>query len=108
MHNEFTSIASDIITIMAIRPGRGRPKLPADAWRSVSRRGRNGIFLLIIGLLWLGRAIFGGTSAHLRETWDTLVDDLAWVLSSSGTDIEADGKRKAAATSSPRKRSRLH
>lgn len=81
--------------------GRGKLPVPADAWSTIRKRGRNGTYLILVGLLWIGRAIFDGGAVELKQNWEDLVQDLDWVLKSSDPALAAQGssdsmvKRKA-------------
>lgn len=49
-------------------------------WEAIIKPGRRGIFLILVGLLWVGRAVFEGGENDIHESWSALVEDVAWVL----------------------------
>lgn len=59
-----------------LRPAGSSP----DEWVSLVKPGKNGIFLILCGLLWIGNAIFKHGEIVLMPGWVTLVDDVTWVL----------------------------
>lgn len=71
-------------------PGRGssgvdKVALPAAAWSTMRKPGRNGFHLVMQGVHWVGRAIFLGSKVHaaLQPRWLELVEDIAWALQAS-------------------------
>ena len=90
---------------------RSRLDIPVTSWSKFRKPGRNGIYLILAGLLWIGRAIFDGGHLDLKDNWDNVVEDLLWVLDVSSTEAAtnaapAPSKRKAASGASSRKRAR--
>ncbi|KIP01196.1 hypothetical protein PHLGIDRAFT_17371 [Phlebiopsis gigantea 11061_1 CR5-6] len=88
-----------------------------ESCNDMLKYGRNGLYLVVLGLCWLGHAIFDDAQAHLQPLWLELVGDLTWVLSSAtplsaaaagpANDDPASAKRKAStAAVVPRKRAR--
>ncbi|KAI0682363.1 hypothetical protein BC835DRAFT_1424523 [Cytidiella melzeri] len=86
--------------------GRARPEEsdPSD-WCEIIKPGRNGVFLFLAGLMWVGRAIFEHGEDSLRADWSVLVQDITWVLLHDINYTDASVSRKRTA-SKPDKGSR--
>ncbi|KAG1729182.1 uncharacterized protein EDB91DRAFT_1001934, partial [Suillus paluster] len=46
-------------------------------WSRLHRAGRNGMYLVVVGLMWWHR---GSTNDEGLDVWFTMVDDVTWVL----------------------------
>ncbi|KIP01463.1 hypothetical protein PHLGIDRAFT_40772, partial [Phlebiopsis gigantea 11061_1 CR5-6] len=51
-------------------------------WASFRKPGKNGTFLILAGLAWVGYAVHDGREPGLRDEWDEVVADVAWALDS--------------------------
>lgn len=79
------------------RTGRPAASEPTS-WASVVKPGKNGIFTMLCGLLWVGDAIFNHGEESLLGDWEALVEDVTWVL---GHDVCYTSSVPANANESP-------
>lgn len=67
--------------------GRERVNIPSASWLSIRRPGKNGTYLILVGLAWIARHIHsdgdGDGNESLRGGWAQVVEDVAWVLEAS-------------------------
>ena len=92
--------------------GLNRVTIHGDAWSSIRRPGKNGTFLILVGLSWIAQRVHGGQNAALVANWSEVVDDLCWVMEESspapmtGLPAIATSKRRQAPPEGSRKRAR--
>ena len=59
--------------------------IPLPSWAKLARSGRNGLYLVLLGLFWWRHACEtmdeGATKSSARKDWDSIAIDLLWVLS---------------------------
>ena len=68
--------------------GDKRPAIPIppDSWSTLQRSGRNGLYLILLGLFWWRHALEAITEAPAKSSayrdWESTTVDVLWVLSS--------------------------
>ena len=71
--------------------GDERPavSIPHDSWSTLTRSGRNGLYLIVLGLFWWRHALetvaddMARSSAH--RDWESVAIDILWVMSTWNT-----------------------
>ena len=63
--------------------------IPAPSWSALQRSGRNGLYLVILGLFWWRHAletiVDGPGRALAHNNWESAAIDVLWVLSAWAT-----------------------
>lgn len=71
--------------------GNERPTMPIplDSWSTLMRSGRNGLYLILLGLFWWRHAleaVEGSVERSLAyKDWESIAIDILWVLSDWNT-----------------------